>query len=213
MNLGRASLVAKLIENPPAIWETWVRSLGWEDPLEKGKATHCSILAWIIPWTVSPWGRRELDTTEQLSLSLSFQAEIYHLETKRESKSAGWGAREEQSTQEKLQKLMDKKHKPRKLDNHNRIYATTSPKHTYLDIMVKLLEVKCKEKISKAASKNGTHYIKRVNITTAADFFSKTRQDIRQWSGICKALKESSGQPRFLYPGKTFFKKEGKSIN
>jgi len=36
----------------PAIWETWVQSLGWEDPLEKGKATHSSILAWIIPWTV-----------------------------------------------------------------------------------------------------------------------------------------------------------------
>jgi len=86
---------------------------------------------------------------------------------------------------------MDKKHKPRKLDNHNRIHATTSPKHTYLDIMVKLLEVKCKETISKAASKNGTRYIKRVNITTAADFFSKTRQDIRQWSGICKAFQKT----------------------
>ena len=48
---------------------------------------------------------------------------------------------------------MDKKHKPRKLDNHNRINAVTSPKHTYLDIIVKLLQVKCKEKILKAASK------------------------------------------------------------
>ena len=47
-----ASLVAQLIKNPPAIRETWVRSLGWEDPLEKGKATHSSILAWRIPWTV-----------------------------------------------------------------------------------------------------------------------------------------------------------------
>ena len=53
------------IKNPPAMWETWIRSLGWEDPLEKGKATHSSILAWRIPWTVySPWGRKELDTTE-----------------------------------------------------------------------------------------------------------------------------------------------------
>ena len=43
-----ASLVAQLIQNPPAMWETWVQSLGWEDPLEKGKATHSSILAWII---------------------------------------------------------------------------------------------------------------------------------------------------------------------
>ena len=40
-----ASLVAPLVKNPPAMWETWVRSLGWEDPLEKGKATHSSILA------------------------------------------------------------------------------------------------------------------------------------------------------------------------
>ena len=41
----RASLVAQLVKNPPAMRETWVRSLGWEDPLEKGKATHSSILA------------------------------------------------------------------------------------------------------------------------------------------------------------------------
>ena len=47
-----ASLVAWLVKNPPAMWETWVLSLGWEDPLEKGKATHCSILALRIPQTV-----------------------------------------------------------------------------------------------------------------------------------------------------------------
>ena len=47
-----ASLVAHLVKNPPAMWETWVRPLGWEDLLEKGKATHSSILAWRIPWTV-----------------------------------------------------------------------------------------------------------------------------------------------------------------
>ena len=46
------SLVAQLVKNWPARQETWVRSLGWEDPLEKGKATHSSILAWRIPWTV-----------------------------------------------------------------------------------------------------------------------------------------------------------------
>ena len=46
------SLMAQLVKNPPAMWETWVPSLGWEDPLEKGTATHSSILAWIIPWTV-----------------------------------------------------------------------------------------------------------------------------------------------------------------
>ena len=44
-----ASLVAQVVKNPPAKWETWVRSLGWEDPLEKGKATHSSILTWRIP--------------------------------------------------------------------------------------------------------------------------------------------------------------------
>ena len=47
-----ASLVAQLVQNLPAMWETWVRSLGWEDPLEKGTATHSSILTWRIPWTV-----------------------------------------------------------------------------------------------------------------------------------------------------------------
>ena len=57
-----ASLVAQLVKNPPAICETWIRSLGWEDPLEKGNATHSSILAWRI---------NELDTAERLSLSLS----------------------------------------------------------------------------------------------------------------------------------------------
>jgi len=46
-----ASLVAQLVRNLPAMRETWVQSLGWEDPLEKGKATHSSILAWRIPWT------------------------------------------------------------------------------------------------------------------------------------------------------------------
>ena len=47
-----ASLVAQLVKNLPAIWKTWVRSLGWEDPLEKEKAMHPSILAWRTPWTV-----------------------------------------------------------------------------------------------------------------------------------------------------------------
>ena len=41
-----------MVKNPPAMRETWVRSLGWEDPLEKGKATHSSILAWRIPWII-----------------------------------------------------------------------------------------------------------------------------------------------------------------
>ena len=47
-----ASLIAQLVKNPPGMWETWVQALSWEDTLEKGKATHSSILAWRIPWTV-----------------------------------------------------------------------------------------------------------------------------------------------------------------
>ena len=47
-----ASLVGELVKNLPAMQETWVRSLGWEDPLEKGTATHSSILAWRITWTI-----------------------------------------------------------------------------------------------------------------------------------------------------------------
>ena len=59
-----ASLVTQLVKNPPAMWETWVRSLVWEDPLEKGMATHSGVLAWRIPWTVQSMGHKELDTTE-----------------------------------------------------------------------------------------------------------------------------------------------------
>ena len=51
-----ASLVAQLVKNLPATWEIWLRSLGWEDSLEKGKATHSSILAYRIPWTVYSMG-------------------------------------------------------------------------------------------------------------------------------------------------------------
>ena len=46
----KTSLVAQLVKNPPAMWETWVQSLGWEDLLEKEMATHSSTLAWKIPW-------------------------------------------------------------------------------------------------------------------------------------------------------------------
>ena len=72
-----ASLVAQLVKNLPAMPETWVRSLGWKDPLEKGKATHSSILAWR-----RPLDRKESDTTEQLSLSLQSTAPfIYPIQT------------------------------------------------------------------------------------------------------------------------------------
>ena len=57
-NLG--FLVAQMVKNPPAMRETWVQSLGWGDPLEKGMATHSSILAWRIPWTGEPGGLQSM---------------------------------------------------------------------------------------------------------------------------------------------------------
>ena len=65
-----------MVNDPPAMHETWVRFLGWEDPLEKGKATQ-----WRIPWTeepagYSPWGRKESDMTEQLSLFFSLREKL-----------------------------------------------------------------------------------------------------------------------------------------
>ena len=89
-----ASLVAQTVKNLPAMQETWVRSLGGENPLEKGMATHSSILAWRIPWTEephgcgwgsdSPWGDQQWDRTEQLTLSLSCQ--LYLSKTRNEKK-------------------------------------------------------------------------------------------------------------------------------
>ena len=63
--------MAQRVKNLPAMQETWVRSLGWEDPLEKGMATHSSIPPWRIPWTEEPeglqsMGSQESDTTERL---------------------------------------------------------------------------------------------------------------------------------------------------
>ena len=58
--LGRSSLGAQTVKNLPAVWETWVRSLGWEDPLEEGIATHSSILAWRIPSTEEPGGLQSM---------------------------------------------------------------------------------------------------------------------------------------------------------
>ena len=64
LNMDMGFLAAQMVKNPPAMQETRVRSLGWEDPLEKGMATHSSILAWRIPWTYSPWGHKGSDTNE-----------------------------------------------------------------------------------------------------------------------------------------------------
>ena len=68
-----ASLVAEMVNNLPAMQKTQVQSLGWENPLEEGMATHSSILAWRIPWTEEPgrlqfMGSKELDKTEPLTL-------------------------------------------------------------------------------------------------------------------------------------------------
>ena len=72
-----ASLVAQMVKHLPAMQETWVQSLGWEDLLEKAMATHSSILAWKIHGQrnligYSPWGRKEVDTTEQLHFQFFF---------------------------------------------------------------------------------------------------------------------------------------------
>ena len=68
---------SQMVKNPPAKWEIWVQSLGWADPLEKGMATHSSVLVWRIPWTeslvgYSPWGCKKLNTTERLTHVWSF---------------------------------------------------------------------------------------------------------------------------------------------
>ena len=72
------SLVVQRLKRLPAMWETWVRSLAREDPLEKEMATRSSILAWKIPWTEEPGrlqstGCKELDTTEQLHFHFHFR--------------------------------------------------------------------------------------------------------------------------------------------
>ena len=71
------TLVAERLKRLPAMQETWVRSLGREDPLEKETATHSSILAWRIPWTEEPgglqsMGHKESDTTERLHFHFHF---------------------------------------------------------------------------------------------------------------------------------------------
>ena len=73
-----ASLVAQMVKNLPTMQETWVRSLGWEDSLKKGMATHFSILAWRIPLTEEPDGLQSMsDVTEQLSLVYTIELNIY----------------------------------------------------------------------------------------------------------------------------------------
>ena len=70
-------IVAQLIKNLPAMQETWVRSLGWEDPLEKEKATHSSILAWRISWTVSSMGSQS--QTQLSDFHVTLDPETLHI--------------------------------------------------------------------------------------------------------------------------------------
>ena len=65
-------LIAQLVKNLATMQESWVRFLGWEDPLEKGKATHSNIWPGEFHGLYSPWGHKESDITERLSLSLSY---------------------------------------------------------------------------------------------------------------------------------------------
>ena len=65
MGSSGASLVAQTVKNMPAVQETWVPSLGREDPLEKGMATHTSILAWKIPWTEKPGRLQSMESQSQ----------------------------------------------------------------------------------------------------------------------------------------------------
>ena len=62
--------MAQLVKNLPTMWQTWVQSLGWEDPLEKAKATHPSILAWRIPWTVESMGSQRVGKSRKERVSL-----------------------------------------------------------------------------------------------------------------------------------------------
>ena len=61
LDFFRASLVAQMVKNLPAVQETWVQSLGWEDLLKEGMATHSSILVWRIPWTEEPGGLQSME--------------------------------------------------------------------------------------------------------------------------------------------------------
>ena len=79
LNIISTSLVAQTVKHLPIIWEPQVRSLGWEDPLEKEMATHSHTLAWKIPWTEEPGGLQSMgpqrvrhDSATSLSLSFTF---------------------------------------------------------------------------------------------------------------------------------------------
>ena len=71
--------MAQLVRNPPAMWETWVQSLGWEDPLEKRTTTHSSILAWRIPWTIHLVAKSRTQLSDFHFTSLSRRTTMIHI--------------------------------------------------------------------------------------------------------------------------------------
>ena len=73
LQCSQASLVAQLVKNPPAVWETWVWSLGWEDHLEKEIATHSSILTQKIPWTEKPSGLQSMESQKESDMTQRLQ--------------------------------------------------------------------------------------------------------------------------------------------
>ena len=68
-SINKASLVAQRLKHLPAMWKTWVWSLGWEDPLEKEMATHSSILAWRILWMEEPGGLQSMGSQKESDMS------------------------------------------------------------------------------------------------------------------------------------------------
>ena len=89
-----ASLLAQLVKNLSAMWETWVQSLGWEDPLEKDMATHSSTLAWRIPWMEEP-GRLQSTGSQRVEHDWSDLACTHarmHIQSRRVF-ARGWGER------------------------------------------------------------------------------------------------------------------------
>ena len=75
----RASLLAQLVKNLPVMRKTWVWSLGWEGPLEKGKITHSSIFAWRIPWTEEPGGLHTVHEVAKSGLDWVANSSLFHL--------------------------------------------------------------------------------------------------------------------------------------
>ena len=78
LQVSIANIYSLVVKNPPAMWETWVQSLGWEDPLGEGMATHSRILAWRVPMDRGAWwGHKESDMTEQLSTYPLYRLDVF----------------------------------------------------------------------------------------------------------------------------------------